>query len=186
MVGQLSDLLRHSMDSASTPEVPLRAELDLLERYLGIMRVRFQGHLDVVTRADPCVLDALVPNMILQPLIENAIKHGVEQLVDGGRIEVEATRDGDVLVLRVRDNGPGVASHGTDEQADVRAGVGLTNTEARLAQLYGSAHRFSLGPDPVGGTLAEIRLPFRTGVTAAEVSPAAAEPRPDGGVARVG
>jgi signal transduction histidine kinase len=171
MIGQLSDLLRHSMDDAPAPEVPLRQELGLLERYVDIMRVRFDDQLAIGTRADPRALDALVPNMILQPLVENAIRHGVERRADGGRVEVDALLDGDTLVLRVRDDGPGVAAWAPAPPAAASpggpaagggGGVGLRNTAARLAQLYGDRHRLSLAPDPGGGTVAEVRLPYHT------------------------
>ena len=169
MIGQLSDLLRHSMDGSSAPEIPLREELDLLGRYVDIMRVRFADQLTVEIHVDPRALDGLVPNMILQPLVENAIKHGVEQRADGGCVEIEAELDGTVLVLRVRDNGPVPAQSMSLPAADTptnlasgsRVGVGIQNTAARLAQLYGAEYRFVLGPDPEGGTLVEIRLPYR-------------------------
>ena len=163
MIGQLSDLLRHSMDTASAPEVPLRQELELLERYVDIMRVRFDDQLEVETKADPRALDALVPNMILQPLVENAIKHGVEQNDDGGRVEVEAMLDGDTLVLRVRDDGPGMAAWTAPADGPANGGrVGLRNTAARLAHMYGAAQQFSVGPAPDGGTVAEVRIPWHT------------------------
>lgn len=166
MIEQLSALLRHSMNAASAPEIPLRQELDLLERYVDIMRVRFDDQLAVATRADPRALDALVPNMILQPLVENAIRHGVEQSPDGGRVEVEAAREGDALVLRVRDDGPGPAPAGGGPPngvgGGVGGGVGLHNAEARLAQLYGAAHSLTLAPAAGGGTVAEVRLPYHT------------------------
>ena len=168
MISQLSDLLRHSIDGASVPEVSLREELELLERYVDIMRVRFEDELTVETRADPRTLDALVPNMILQPLVENAIKHGVEQSDHGGRVEVETALEGDTVVLRVSDDGPGMApwsasTDGASQPAEQRErGVGLRNTAARLAQLYGAAHRFTVGPGRAGGTVSEIRLPYST------------------------
>lgn len=163
MIGQLSELLRHSMDTASAPEVPLRQELELLERYVDIMRLRFDEQLEVETTTDPRALDALVPNMILQPLVENAIKHGVEQNDNGGRVEIEAVLEDETLVLRVRDDGPGMApwSSSVDVSAN-GGGVGLQNTAARLAHLYGSAQRFSVGPAPDGGTVAEVRIPWHT------------------------
>jgi anti-sigma regulatory factor (Ser/Thr protein kinase) len=162
MVGQLSDLLRHSMDGASAPEVPLRDELALLERYADIMRVRFEDQLEIETRADPRTLDALVPNLILQPLVENAIRHGVEPRPDGGRVEVDAGLDGGTLVLRVRDDGAGASPWPPPDGAAAGRGVGLRNTAARLAQLYGAEHRLTLGPGPDGGTVAEVRLPYHT------------------------
>lgn len=172
MIGQLSDLLRHSTDSASTPEIPLRQELDLLGRYVDIMRVRFEDKLEVETRADPRALDAFVPNMILQPLVENAIKYGVESRNERVRVEIEAELDGETLVIRVRDDGPGMpawsapSSNETASSAGGRErGVGLQNTAARLAQLYSSAHHFTVGPGPGGGTVAELRFPYHTQVT---------------------
>ena len=171
MIGQLSDLLRHSMDDAAAPEIPLRQELAILERYVDIMRVRFADQLAVETRVDPQALDALVPNMLLQPLVENAIKHGVEQRADGGRVEIDVALDGSALVVRVLDNGPGMrtrslsmpAEEGAmDAASDGRVGVGLRNTAARLAQLYGADYSLTLGPGADGGTMAEVRMPFRT------------------------
>jgi two-component system LytT family sensor kinase len=172
MVGQLSDLLRHSMDDTAPSEIALRQELEMLERYVDIMRVRFADQLAVETKVDPRALDALVPNMILQPLVENAIRHGVEQRSDGGRVEIDAALDDGALVLRVRDNGPlppqrlrlPVADGSVDGASGGRVGVGLRNTAARLAQLYGADYRLTLGPGPDGGTVAEVRLPHRTAV----------------------
>jgi two-component system LytT family sensor kinase len=159
MIMRLSELLRHSFEGGGEPEVALRAELALLTRYVEIMQVRFQGRLAVETRVDEHVLDALVPSMILQPLVENAIKHGVEQMTGSGvgRIEIEAELDGDRLFLRVRDNGPGA---GDALDGARREGVGLRNTMERLEQLYGTEQRFSLLAAPGGGTVAEIMLPY--------------------------
>jgi sensor histidine kinase YesM len=99
-------------------------------------------------------LEALVPNLILQPLVENALEHGVSRVAGPGRIEISARRDDEHLLITVRDNGPGVDSE--------RSGVGLTNSRARLAQLYGDAAELSLSPAEGGGTAAVIRLPFHT------------------------
>lgn len=188
MIGQLSDLLRHSMDDASSPEIPLRRELELLERYVDIMRVRFEGQLEVAFRVDPATLDALVPNLILQPTVENAIRHGVEQRADGGRVEVRAVVEGNALVLRVRDNGPGTtawSAAAVQASAGGQRGVGLRNTAARLAALYGANQRFTVGPDPAGGTLAEVRLPYHTSASAkADVERHEGESTIDDGVAR--
>ena len=106
MITRLSELLRYSMEGAREPEITLRRELDLLDRYLDIMQVRFPG-LNVLRLLDDDALDVMVPSMILQPLVENAIRHGVEKMTDPGRIEIEAVLEGDMLVLRVRDDGPG-------------------------------------------------------------------------------
>jgi two-component sensor histidine kinase len=161
MIARLSDLLRYSLAGADDPEIPLRQELDLLGRYLDIMQVRFQGRLEVEMRVDGAALDALVPNLILQPLVENAIKHGVEKLTGPGAIAIEAEATGDALVLRVRDNGPDASGVSV---AAARSGVGLRNTVARLEQLYGPGQRFTLRPaegEGMGGTVAEVRLPLR-------------------------
>jgi two-component system, LytTR family, sensor kinase len=155
MIARLSELLRHSLDGANVPEIPLRAELTLLDCYLDIMKVRFQGRLSVEVHVDPRTLDCLVPSLILQPLVENAIRHGVERTRDIGRIEIWSIAEDETLTLRVRDNGPGVT-----DQAPT-AGVGLHNTVARLDRLYGPGPRFTLQPAPGGGAIAEVRLPIR-------------------------
>jgi two-component sensor histidine kinase len=156
MIARLSELLRHTLEQSSEQEVPLERELELLQRYLDIMEVRFQGKLEVALRIDERARDALVPNLILQPLVENALKHGVAATEEAGRVEVEAHRaDGDI-VLMVRDNGPGPSTTSSSK------GVGLRNTIARLEQLYGPKQRFALRAADGGGTVAEVRLPYHT------------------------
>jgi len=133
----------------------------VLAQYVEIMEIRFEGRLQVDTQVDPGALDALVPNLILQPLVENAIKHGVSRLPGTavGRIQVAGRRDGDVLVLTVRDNGPAPA----DADGLTRAGgVGLRNTRERLAQLYGPDQTLTLATAPEGGVVAELTLPYHT------------------------
>jgi two-component system, LytTR family, sensor kinase len=160
MIARLSELLRHSLEGANVPEIPLRSELALLDCYLDIMKVRFQGRLSVEMDIDCRTLDCLVPSLILQPLVENAIRHGVERTRDVGRIEISSTIEGETVTLQVRDNGPGV----TD--AAPILGVGLRNTVARLDYLYGpldgQESRFALRPAPGGGAVAEVRLPVRS------------------------
>ncbi|MEA2488708.1 MAG: two-component system, LytTR family, sensor kinase [Acidobacteriota bacterium] len=155
MIARLSELLRHTIDTHATDEVPLRDELEFLGRYVEIMEIRFQGRLTVERRIDPATTDALVPNLILQPIVENALEHGVSRNKGPGVVEIASERRGDVLVLTVRDNGPGIAD-------ETRTGVGLTNTRARLSQLYGEAASVQLSAAAEGGTVAEIALPFRT------------------------
>jgi signal transduction histidine kinase len=157
MIARLSDLLRHSFEGGGDAETPLRDELALLGRYVDIMQVRFQGRLAVDMQIDARTLVALVPTFILQPLVENAIKHGIEGRTEPGRIEIVAALEGGVVVLRVHDDGPGPDSAPTPIE---RGGVGLRNTRARLRELYGDAARFALDRDPRGGTVAEIRLPY--------------------------
>ncbi|HEY0023129.1 MAG TPA: histidine kinase [Longimicrobium sp.] len=155
MIARLSELLRHSLEGAGDAEVPLRQELAFVDKYLEIMRIRFQGSLEVETVVDDEVRDALVPNLVLQPLVENAVKHGVSRLRGAGKIEIRAHLHDGRVVLRVRDNGPGLADAPQD-------GVGLRNTRERLAQLYGEAQSFALRPAEGGGTEAEVSLPFHT------------------------
>lgn len=152
MISRLSELLRHTIDSRATDEVPLREELAFLRRYIEIMEIRFQGRLRVEMEVEDATLDALVPNLILQPIVENALEHGVNRAAGEGQITISARRDGDRLVLSVRDNGPGI-----DTQNE--SGVGLGNTRARLEQLYGDRAVLTLKNADGGGTLAEITLP---------------------------
>jgi two-component system, LytTR family, sensor kinase len=158
MIARLSELLRYNLEAQDGPEIPLRQELELLGRYLDIMQVRFQGRLDVRQRVADEALDALVPTMVLQPLVENAIRHGVEKLEAGGSIAIEAAPENGELVLRVRDNGPGPGPN----PIGTGGGVGLRNTVARLEQLYGARQRFTLLPtSSAEGTTAEVRIPLR-------------------------
>jgi sensor histidine kinase YesM len=153
MIARLSELLRTTTDSRASDEVPLRQELQLLDRYIEIMEIRFQGRLRVEREIEPATLDALVPNLILQPIVENALEHGASRALGEGVVSIAARRAGDRLTITVRDNGPGVGAR--------REGVGLGNTRARLAQLYGDEAGVTLTTAPDGGgAVAEIVLPF--------------------------
>ena len=158
MVARLSELLRTTLDEADEPEVPLHREITFIERYLDVMQIRFQGRLHVRMQIEPEVRYALVPNLILQPLVENAVKHGVSKLTGVGRIEIGARLEGERIALSVRDNGPTLAT-GTVHPTD---GVGLRNTRARLKQLYGSAQSLTLRAIEGGGLAAEVSLPYHT------------------------
>jgi LytS/YehU family sensor histidine kinase len=158
MIARLSELLRRSIEGSPQPETALSAELELLDQYLDIMRIRFQGRLQVETRIDPGVRDALMPSFVLQPIVENAVVHGVARVQGAGRIDIEATRDGDAVVFVVRDNGPGV----TSEQPATASGVGIRNTLARIEQLYGDAASFTLKAGETGGAIAELRIPYHS------------------------
>ena len=173
MIARLSELLRHSMEGSDAAEIPLERELALLQLYVDIMMVRFQGRLEVTMSATERARTGLVPQLILQPLVENAIRHGVSRVEGVGHIAVDAVVEaagagGEQLVLRVRDNGRGPAVEdegrrpvpGTGEIPAV-GGVGLRNTRARLAQLHGDAARFTLDAAPGGGAVAQVVLPFR-------------------------
>ena len=157
MIVRLSDLLRAALDSSDTQEVTLREELKFLQRYLEIEQIRFGSRLTVQTEISPDTLDARVPNLILQPLLENAIRHGIEPHAKPGRIELRAQKVNGELTLDVSDNGAGVS----DANA-VSEGVGLSNTRARLRTLYGEAHRFELGNRPEGGLRVRLTIPFHT------------------------
>jgi signal transduction histidine kinase len=160
MIARLSDLLRMSLESAAAQEVLLEQELEFLQGYLDIQKARFGNRLSVAMDIDHGALHALVPNMILQPLVENAIKHGIAPRASGGSVAITALcRDGR-LKIQIKDDGPGLAS----TARNVNFGVGLSNTRARLEQLYGGAHRFELISGAEGGLLVELDLPFRTSV----------------------
>ena len=159
MISRLSDLLRLALESAGAQEVPLRQEMDFLQRYLEIQQIRFQDQLRVRLDVPDELLDACVPSLILQPLVENAIKHGVTPRAEGGEVTVTVSREQDVLRVTVRDDGPGLS--GSSARSANGGGVGLANTQARLAQLYGDRHRFSVANHPAGGVLVELSIPLR-------------------------
>jgi signal transduction histidine kinase len=160
MIARLSDLLRHSLAGNVAQEVTLKDELELSERYLDIERVRFAERLAVRSDISSEALDALVPSLILQPLVENAVRHGIAFRAAGGCLELLARREGSDLVLSVLDDGPGVDPERT---APERCGVGLASTRGRLAELYGEEGRLSIGRRPEGGTEVTVRIPFRRG-----------------------
>jgi LytS/YehU family sensor histidine kinase len=162
MVARLGDLLRASLEHEETQEVTLREELAFLEPYLEIEQARLADRLTVVMKAPPETLDARVPHLILQPLVENAVRHGIASRIEPGTVEISASRgsDGRFLQLEIRDDGPGVDRHIEDKR---RRGVGLANNRSRLEQLYGSEHRFKLENQAEGGVRVQISLPFRVG-----------------------
>ncbi|MBC7929666.1 MAG: histidine kinase, partial [Rubrivivax sp.] len=159
MIARLGDFLRLTLETSAAQEVPLRQELEFLDCYLEIERIRFQDRLTTRLEVDPQVLDCRVPNLVLQPIVENAIRHGVAPRAAPGHIEIRAERCGQTLRLQVRDNGKGLPSENSTSRA-LTGGVGLANTRARLNQLYGAAHRFELANDPRGGAIATIEIPF--------------------------
>ena len=180
MLTRLGVLLRSSFTEADRERVPLRRELELLESYVEIMRARFRGRLTFDLDVEPATLDALVPRFILQPLVENAIKHGVEPREEGGRVAVTARRRGDSLDLEVRDNGDGLAGA-------IREGTGVRNTRERLHHLYGPGRQqFALSPAADGGTVASVVIPFDTddGPPATFIAPPFSPDRVDEGVRR--
>ncbi|HET9451054.1 MAG TPA: histidine kinase [Aggregicoccus sp.] len=155
MLTGVSELLRMALHNTGRQRVPLKQELDFLERYLELEQARFQDRLQIYRHIEPATLDAQVPNLLLQPLVENALKHGISQRAAAGRVELWAARRGDRLHLEVRDDGPGLRPGW-----EAGEGIGLANVRARLGQLYGSAHVFLLENHPEGGTRAHLELPF--------------------------
>jgi two-component system, LytTR family, sensor kinase len=155
MITRLGRLLRLSLDNAGHQVVPLRQEIDFLRVYLEIEQVRFQDRLQVVWDVASETLEASVPTLLWQPVLENAIRHGVTPLTGRGRIVIAARRDGSELVLEIRDNGMGLPVGGVP-----REGVGLRNIRERVHQLYGTKATFTLAPAPGGGVIATLRLPF--------------------------
>jgi sensor histidine kinase YesM len=158
MLARLADLLRATLDTAQAQEVPLRQELDFIETYLEIEQARLGARLRIRFEIEPEARDALVPNLILQPLVENAVRHGIAPRSEGGRIMVRARRVASGLELEVEDDGPGLSATLPGRS---REGLGLANTRARLAALYGPGHRLELGAGEHGGLRAQVRLPFR-------------------------
>src|SRR5690606_17495292 len=154
----LSELLRRALDTRDRQEVTLREELSFLDRYLEIEQIRFGSRLVVERAIDASVLDAMVPNLLLQPLVENAIKHGI-QGQRRGQIRLTARRDGENVLLCIRDNGPGPSRAGNSTRGH---GIGLSNTRRRLEQLYGSWQELTLRDASGGGTEVVVRLPWRS------------------------
>lgn len=154
MLSGVSELLRRSLSSLTQEWVPLRDELDFLGHYLDIQRVRFPDRLQVTLHAEPAALAARVPSLFLQPLVENAIEHGIGPRAEGGRIDLSVqARGGTRLHLEIRDDGVGLSP-------DAREGIGVGNLRRRLTQLYGSAATFTLAPAASGGTVVTVELPL--------------------------
>jgi LytS/YehU family sensor histidine kinase len=162
LIARLSELLREMLDNGDRAEVTLGEELAFLEKYVDIQEARFGPRLRVAFEVAPAALDARVPRLVLQPLVENAIRHGVSRRTGGGTVTVTASCCGEGtdgaggrLTLTVRDDGVGLAAAGAPD------GVGLRTTRARLRQLYGDAQEFTIAPADGGGTVCVVRIPCR-------------------------
>ncbi|MET0645418.1 MAG: sensor histidine kinase [Pyrinomonadaceae bacterium] len=154
---RLSEMLRFALESVRAQEVSLKEEVEFLEKYVEIQRTLMRERLAVRLNVDPETLDAYVPNLLLQPLVENAIKHGISPRPEGGEINVYARRLDGRLYLEVADNGLGMPESGDG----ARGGVGLINTRERLKHLYGEAHTFNLSSFPGRGVTIRIVIPFK-------------------------
>ncbi len=163
MLAALGDLLRSALAAGGAQEIPLREEVDFLRRYLAIMRLRFGERLTTSIELDAGVMDTLVPNLVLQPLVENAVRYGATRPTGTVHVEVRAERCASGVRLRVIDNGPGLPSSRDGRRRD---GIGLRTTRARLRQAYGTAYRLELTnrPPPNGGVEVELVVPFRPDV----------------------
>jgi two-component system, LytTR family, sensor kinase len=155
---QFGSMLRLSLEHDREPEIPLERELAYVECYLDLQKVRFEDRFEVITKVDPDVLDAYVPTFILQPLVENALRHGVLTRSSPGQILIEACREDGSLRLSVRDDGPGLPD-GWDAAGG--SGVGLTNTRERLHRLYGKDQSLDIAAAPGSGVHVALTLPFR-------------------------
>lgn len=160
MISRLGDFLRLTLENAGTQEVTVQQELEFLNGYLEIERIRFQDRLTTSVTVDPAVLDQRVPNLILQPIVENALRHAISNS-NGGRIEIMVTPRNGMLRIEVKDNGPGLrlVRSGPDRS---KTGLGLANTRARLERLYGTAHSLDLANEPAGGLVVTMELPRST------------------------
>lgn len=154
MLVRLGELLRITMSHRGQPLTPLSEEISFIEKYLEIERIRFRDRLSVEFEIDPAALKTEVPSLILQPLVENAIRHGIEPHARPGRLVLSARRTPDALELVVRDNGAGQPPAGF-----IRVGIGIGNTRARLDELYGDRHRFELANHPDGGLVVRVTIP---------------------------
>jgi two-component system, LytTR family, sensor kinase len=172
MLVGLGDLLRLALRNRDAQEVTLRDELEFVDRYLAVERIRFQDRLRAEIDVSPDTpLDALVPHLVLQPLVENAIRHGVEARAAAGTVQVKVSREDGMLRMSVTDDGPGPAQPAAKKEG---RGIGLGNTRQRLAHLYGARHRFDLSAAEDGGAVATVAVPFRTARSEGAPEPASA------------
>jgi two-component system LytT family sensor kinase len=158
MLAGLSDLLRHALETSGKQEVALRDELEFIDRYLAIQQMRFSDRLSVRTEIDPDTLEASVPNLILQPLVENAIRHGIAERASPGMLSLTAHRNNGQLQIRVYNDGPPLADGWRLETSE---GIGLRNTRERLEQLYGAKHQIEVRNQGTSGVVATLEIPFR-------------------------
>jgi len=162
MITRLGDFLRLTLENSGTQEVTLQQEIEFLRCYLEIERVRFQDRLTTRVDVDPAALESKVPNLILQPIVENAIRHGIAPRSTPGQIIIKAKHEDGLLRIEVRDNGPGLPANRNDDNLFTK-GVGLANTQTRLERLYGTSYRFELVNDPCGGLVVTLEIPAKNG-----------------------
>ena len=161
MIERLGDFLRLTLEHSTAQEVTLREELEFLNCYLAIEQIRLQERLTKVIHVDHEILEARVPSLILQPIVENAVRHGIAPRTAGGRLEISVWRDRSRLFLRVQDNGAGLAANSTGGNGK---GMGLAITRARLERLYGIDQRCALENAPEGGAIVTLEIPFAASI----------------------
>jgi two-component system LytT family sensor kinase len=161
MLTQLSELLRLTLRTANSHEIPLAQELEITRLYLQIMQKRFESNLRVTYSVDAALENSLVPQLILQPLVENSLRHGLKDGSAGIDISIGAERENGSLILKVADTGAGLGTQGAE--AAMNRGVGLANIRGRLEQLYGPDQEFAIANRPSGGTEVTLRVPFHLG-----------------------
>ena len=164
MLSRLGDLLRQVLENTDRREVSLGQEIELLRRYVQIEQIRFGPRLEWRFEVDPATLDAAVPSLILQPLVENATRHAIEPQNTPGHIELRSAREHDRLAVRISDDGPGLAPAPlipAKHRDDRREHIGLSNTRERLRQLYRDEQRLDLTVNPAGGVTVNLSIPFR-------------------------
>ena len=175
MLAQIGDLLRTTLEHDALQETPLSQELAFIEQYLAIEQTRLGKRLRVEVFVSPDALDAIVPGMLLQPLVENAVRHGVAPLIEGGTIRIESRLNADRLMITISNSGPRNGAEGSSNANSMSScangkvrGIGLRNTGERLKALYGDDHRFLLEWPDAGGCEAMIEVPLRRAVQAVE------------------
>jgi sensor histidine kinase YesM len=158
MISRLSDLFRKTLEVSDSQEIPLKEELEYLRIYLEIQESRFKDRLKSEFNIDPKILDVMVPNLILQPVVENAVRYAVAPQAEGGKISILSRREGDTLLLEIKDSGPGFPE---DKESLFESGFGLNNTRKRLSMHYGNQYLFSLENAEGGGALVRLGIPIR-------------------------
>src|SRR5947207_2385882 len=160
MIARLGDFLRLTLEHSEEQTVTLKEEIEFLRLYLEIEQIRFEDRLSVDFTIEPATFSAHVPHLILQPVVENAIRYAIAPYASPGRIKIEAKRLEGLLRLEVKDNGPGIESK---RDSIEKHGLGLANVRARLKQIYGKEFRFEVTSIPNGGLTVALEMPFRTG-----------------------
>jgi len=155
MLAHLNAILKSTLKRTTPEKVPLSQELEIMESYLAIEQVRFADRLRIEIKVDPSALDGLVPCFLLQPIVENAIRHGISNCENEGLVEASARRDGQTLHLRVRDSGPGLSEHSQNGH-----GIGLKNTRERLVHFYRDEYTMKAQPLDTGGFEVAIAIPY--------------------------